>query len=136
MGISRPRVTLGSTPSTPSAGTWRARAGGTRPVGIVVINPGNPLVPDQLDTRTVSLDPATTVFVDLVAGPSAGTTFLQEVWKKQPKPVRFLLGGSVDQQTIVTCVLGANQYLEKPLDTAKLQRGGVMIGTGPRSRTT
>lgn len=61
------------------------------------------------------------VFVDLAAGPGAGTTFLQEVWRKQPKPVRFLLGGSVDQQTIVTCVLGANQFLEKPLDLPKLQ---------------
>ena len=61
------------------------------------------------------------VFADLVAGPTAGTQFLQEVWKKQPKPVRFLLGTGVDQQTIVTCVLGANQFLEKPLDAAKLQ---------------
>lgn len=61
------------------------------------------------------------VFVDLAAGPAAGTEFLQEVWKKQPKPVRFLLGVGVDQQTIVTCVLGANQYLEKPLDLVKLQ---------------
>ena len=61
------------------------------------------------------------VFADLVAGPAAGTEFLQDVWKRQPKPVRFLLGVGVDQQTIVTCVLGANQYLEKPLDTAKLQ---------------
>lgn len=61
------------------------------------------------------------VFADLAAGPAASTEFLQEVWKKQPKPVRFLLGTGVDQQTIVTCVLGANQYLEKPLDLPKLQ---------------
>ena len=56
------------------------------------------------------------VFCDLSAGPEVGAQFLQEIWKARPRTVRFLLAKSLTPDLIVTCALGANHFLPKPLD--------------------
>lgn len=61
------------------------------------------------------------VIVDVSAGALAGTQFLHEVWKLRPKTVRFLLARSIDQDVMVTCVLGAHHYVQKPLHETSLK---------------
>ncbi len=56
------------------------------------------------------------VFCDLTAGPEVGAQFLQEIWKSRPRTVRFLLARSITPDLMVTCALGANHFLPKPLD--------------------
>ncbi len=56
------------------------------------------------------------VFCDLTAGPEVGAQFLQEIWKSRPRTVRFLLARSITPDLMVTCALGANHFLQKPLD--------------------
>ena len=60
------------------------------------------------------------IFVDLSAGPFAGAQFLHEVWKKHPRTVRYLLVESMDTDMIVTCVLGAHQFVPKPLTQSSI----------------
>src|SRR5262249_8047361 len=38
-----------------------------------------------------------------------------------PKTVRFFLSASIDSDVMVTCVLGAHHFLQKPLDLSALQ---------------
>ena len=56
------------------------------------------------------------VFCDLTTGPEVGSQFLQEIWKLRPRTVRFLLARSITPDLMVTCALGANHFLQKPLD--------------------
>jgi putative nucleotidyltransferase with HDIG domain len=56
------------------------------------------------------------VFCDLSAGPEVSSQFLQEIWKLRPRTVRFLLARSITPDLMVTCALGANHFLQKPLD--------------------
>jgi putative nucleotidyltransferase with HDIG domain len=60
------------------------------------------------------------VFCDLSAGPEVGAQFLQEIWKLRPRTVRFLLARSMTPDLMVTCALGANHFLQKPLDALTL----------------
>lgn len=60
------------------------------------------------------------VFCDLTSGPEVGAQFLQEVWKLRPRTVRFLLARSMTPDLMVTCALGANHFLQKPLDALTL----------------
>ena len=60
------------------------------------------------------------VFCDLSGGADAGVQFLQEVWKMRPRTVRFLLARSMTPDLMVTCALGANHFLQKPLDVLTL----------------
>src|SRR5687767_8571924 len=60
------------------------------------------------------------VFCDLAAGPEVGAQFLQEIWKSRPRTVRFLLARSMTPDLMVTCALGANHFLQKPLDALTL----------------
>jgi putative nucleotidyltransferase with HDIG domain len=61
------------------------------------------------------------IFADLVAGPLATAQFLHDIWKKHPKTVRFLMAPSIDTDVMVTCVLGAHQYLQQPLSEEALR---------------
>ena len=56
------------------------------------------------------------VFVDLSSGPEVGAQFLQEVWKLQPRTVRFLLARGLTPDLMVTCALGSHHFVQKPLD--------------------
>ena len=56
------------------------------------------------------------VFCDLSSGPEAAAEFLQEVWKRRPRTVRFLLARGLTSDLLVTCALGAHHFLQKPLD--------------------
>src|SRR5688572_9180011 len=56
------------------------------------------------------------VFADLNAGPEVAAQFLQEVWKQRPRTVRFLLARGLTPDLMVTCALGSNHFLQKPLD--------------------
>jgi len=56
------------------------------------------------------------IFADLVSGPLATAQFLHEVWKKHPKTVRYLMAQTIDTDVMVTCVLGAHQYLQQPVN--------------------
>ena len=56
------------------------------------------------------------VFCDLSSGPEVGAQFLQEVWKIRPRTVRFLLARGLTPDLMVTCALGSNHFLQKPLD--------------------
>lgn len=58
------------------------------------------------------------VFADLTGGVGAAAQFLHEVWKLHPKTCRYLLGDAVEVDVMVTCVLGAHQFLERPLEAA------------------
>ena len=69
-----------------------------------------------LDEQTIEI-----VFAELTAGPLAGTHFLHEVWKRCPKAARFLLGSGMESEVMVECVLGAHQFVEKPLDAFTLK---------------
>jgi putative nucleotidyltransferase with HDIG domain len=60
------------------------------------------------------------VFCDLTSGPEVGSQFLQEIWKSRPRTVRFLLAKSITPDLMVTCALGANHFLQKPLDVFTL----------------
>src|SRR5687768_17386680 len=60
------------------------------------------------------------VFCDLTSGPEVGSQFLQEIWKLRPRTVRFLLARSITPDLMVTCALGSNHFLQKPLDALTL----------------
>ena len=55
------------------------------------------------------------VFVDLKEGPLKGAQFLHDVWERQPNVIRFLLGEQLDPDLLLTCAMGAHQFLQKPL---------------------
>lgn len=56
------------------------------------------------------------VFVDLKPGPLAGAQLLHDIWERQPNVIRFLLGDRLDPDLLLTCAMGAHQFLQKPLD--------------------
>lgn len=68
--------------------------------------------------RQVAFD---VVFVDLKEGPLAGAQFLHDVWERQPNVMRFLLGKALDPDLLLTCAMGAHQFLQKPLDLEAVQ---------------
>lgn len=61
------------------------------------------------------------IFVDLKAGPLAGTQFLHQVWTQYPSTIRFLLSDSMAPDLMVTCALGPHQVLLKPLNAEMLR---------------
>lgn len=61
------------------------------------------------------------VFADTAAGAGAGAQFLHEVWKLHPKTVRYLIGDSVEVDVMLTCVLGAHQFMERPVKPDAVQ---------------
>jgi putative nucleotidyltransferase with HDIG domain len=60
------------------------------------------------------------IFAELTSGPLATAQFLHEIWKKHPKTVRFLMAPSIDTDVMVTCVLGAHQFLQQPIGAESL----------------
>jgi len=60
------------------------------------------------------------VLADLISDPLAGTQFLNEVWTRRPKTVRFLLAGFLNSDGVVTCALGAHHFLQKPIEKDSL----------------
>lgn len=61
------------------------------------------------------------VFVDLKAGPLAGAQLLHDIWERQPNVIRFLLGDHLDPDLLLTCAMGAHQFLQKPLHLETVQ---------------
>jgi len=62
------------------------------------------------------------VFAHLREGAVASTSFLNEVWTRNPQTTRFLLGDSTaDSDTLVRCALGPHQYIPAPLDAHKVE---------------
>jgi putative nucleotidyltransferase with HDIG domain len=61
------------------------------------------------------------VFADLVAGPLQTAQFLHDLWKKHPTTLRFLMAPTIDTDVMVTCVLGAHQYLQQPVSEEALR---------------
>jgi putative nucleotidyltransferase with HDIG domain len=75
---------------------------------------------DREATTYLSETECEVIFAGLSAGPLATAQFLHEVWKKHPKTVRYLLADSIDTDVMVTCVLGAHQYLQQPIEQEAL----------------
>ena len=61
------------------------------------------------------------VFVDLKKGPLAGAQFLHDVWERQPNVIRFLLADQLEEDLLLTCAMGAHQFLQKPLTLETMQ---------------
>lgn len=61
------------------------------------------------------------LFADLGGNPLEGAQFLHEVWARHPNIIRFLLGTAMDPDLMLTCVMGAHQFVQKPLDHASIE---------------
>src|SRR5262245_622953 len=67
--------------------------------------------------NVVELEKPEIVFAHLKAGALPSIQFLNEVWKRNPKSARFLVADSIlDSDALVRCVLGAHQFISKPVD--------------------
>jgi putative nucleotidyltransferase with HDIG domain len=72
--------------------------------------------------QTLAADSPEIVFAHLREGAAASTSFLNEVWTRNPQTTRFLLGDSAaDSDTLIRCALGPHQFIPAPLDTQKIE---------------
>ncbi len=60
------------------------------------------------------------VFAALGMAGITGVEFLNQVWKRFPQTIRYLLAREVDHDLVTLCVLGTHQVLQRPLDRSVL----------------
>jgi len=65
--------------------------------------------------------PADVVISDMRMPNMNGAQLLNEIMRRYPKTVRFILSGFADQEMIMQCVGGTHQFLSKPCDGETLR---------------
>ncbi len=65
--------------------------------------------------------PADVVVSDMRMPRMNGATLLNEIMRRYPKTVRFILSGYADMELVMNCVGGTHQFLSKPGDISILQ---------------
>jgi HD-like signal output (HDOD) protein/CheY-like chemotaxis protein len=71
--------------------------------------------------RMMTEAPADVVVSDMRMPEMNGAQFLNEVMRRHPKTVRFILSGYSDMEVIMQCVSGTHQFLCKPCDGETLR---------------
>ena len=67
--------------------------------------------------RMLEESPADVVVSDMRMPHMNGAEFLNEVMRRHPRTVRFILSGFSDMELIIQCVGGTHQFLAKPCDS-------------------
>ena len=72
--------------------------------------------------KMIGADGEEIVFAHSQAGTTAATRFLNEVWTRNPKTTRFLVGDSApDSDALIKCAFGPHQFIPGPIDPEKLK---------------
>src|SRR5580698_1436937 len=71
--------------------------------------------------RMMAEAPADVVISDMRMPEMNGAELLNEIMRKHPKAVRFILSGYSDMEMIMQCVSGTHQFLSKPCDGETLR---------------
>lgn len=69
----------------------------------------------------LSSQPADVVVADMRMPGMSGADLLNEVMKRHPQTVRFILSGHSDKDMVLKCVGSTHQYLAKPCDSEALR---------------
>ena len=69
----------------------------------------------------MAVRPADVVVSDMRMPNMSGAELLNEIMRRHPKTVRFILSGYSDMEAVMRCVGGTHQFLSKPCDVATLQ---------------